>query len=116
MADSEIDYAALADRLTDPEVDLGPAREELRGNAASARGHALMLREYGSEEALAAAMRPGRPKLGLKKPGPSPTVRARISEDDFAAFTQLREETGRSEAELVREGIHLLLQQHRIAS
>jgi hypothetical protein len=115
MAADEIDYEALAARLTDPEVETG-AHRELHGEEAAAHGRAFLLREYGSEEALRAALRPGRPKLGTRKPGPSPTVRARVSEEDFAAFTRLREETGSSEAELLREAVQLLLAQHKLAS
>ncbi|MCS5732876.1 ribbon-helix-helix protein, CopG family [Herbiconiux daphne] len=115
MAGDEIDYEALAARLTDTDVHTG-AHKELYGEDAAAHGRAFLLREYGSEDALKAAMRPGRPKLGTRKPGPSPTVRARVSEEDFAAFTRLREETGRSEAELLREAVHLLLAQHKLAS
>jgi hypothetical protein len=115
MAGDEIDYEALAARLTDPDVE-SPVRRELHGDEAAAYGRAFLLREYGSEGALDAALRPGRPKLGSRKPGPSPTVRARVSEEDFAAFTRLREATGRTEAELLREAVHLLLTQHRMAS
>ncbi len=115
MDGDEIDYEALADRLTDPEVSTA-ARREMHGEEAAAYGRAFLLREYGSEDALNAALRPGRPKLGTRRPGPSPTVRARVSDEDFAAFTRLREETGRSEAELLREAVHLLLVQHRLAS
>ncbi|SEI17800.1 MULTISPECIES: hypothetical protein [unclassified Leifsonia] len=116
MAGDEIDFDALAARLTDPNVEIG-SKKVLRGKEAAAYGRAMLLREYGSEEALAAALiAPGRPKLGSGRRGPSPTVRARISEQDFAELAQLREETGRTEADLVREGVHLLLAQHKRAS
>lgn len=89
----------------------------LHGADAAAHGHELMLQAYGSEEALSAAMVvPGRPKLGSGRRGPSPTVRARISEQDFAELAHLRELTGRTEADLVREGVHLLLAQYKQAS
>jgi hypothetical protein len=116
MAGDEIDYDALAERLTDQDAAM-PSGRVLRGAEAAAHGRELMLTAYGSEDALAAAMvQPGRPKLGSGRRGPSPTVRARISEQDFARLTVLREQTGRTEAELVREGVHLLLEQHRAAS
>jgi hypothetical protein len=115
MAGNDTDYEGLAARLTDSEVE-APSHRELHGDEAAAYGRAFLLREFGTEEALEAAMRPGRPKLGTRKPGPSPTVRARVSEEDFAALTRLRKETGRTEAELLREAVHLLLAQHEIAS
>ncbi|WP_345762031.1 hypothetical protein [Diaminobutyricibacter sp. McL0608] len=43
-------------------------------------------------------------------------MRARISEQDFAELAHLRELTGRTEADLVREGVHLLLAQYKQAS
>ncbi|MBF4571158.1 hypothetical protein ITJ64_01350 [Herbiconiux sp. VKM Ac-1786] len=67
MAADEIDYEALAARLTDPEVET-VAQRELYGEEAAAHGRALLLREYGSEEALKASLRPGRPKLSIRKP------------------------------------------------
>ena len=116
MVGDEIDYDALASRLTDPDVELRPG-QVLRGAEAAAHGRELMLSQYGSEEALEAAMiHPGRPKLGTGRRGPSPTVRARVSEQDFAELAQLREQTGRTEADLVREGLHLLLAQYKRAS
>lgn len=116
MDTDEVDYEALAERLTNPATEVRPGETVLRGAEAAAAGRAMMLEAYGSEEALEAAMvRPGRPRIGAKK-GPSPTVRTRVSEEDFALFAQLRQETGRTEAELLREAVHLLLVQHKIAS
>lgn len=116
MAGDEIDYDALAARLTNPDARPQPG-QVLRGEEAAAYGRAFLLHEYGSEEALAAAMvRPGRPRIGSGKRGPSPTVRARISERDFAELARLREQTGRTEADLVREGVRLLLAQQKEAS
>jgi hypothetical protein len=74
------------------------------------------VREYGSIEAVEAEIRRGRRKVGDARRGESPVVRARISATDFAAFKQLEQITGLSQAELVREGVHLLLQQHKLAS
>ncbi|MFB2582335.1 hypothetical protein ACEXQD_13890 [Herbiconiux sp. P15] len=67
MAADEIDYEALAARLVDPEVETG-AHRELHGEETAARGRAFLLREYGSEEALRAAVWPGGPKLSIRKP------------------------------------------------
>ena len=74
-----------------------------------------MLREHGSEEALDAVLRrAGRPRLGEHAKGPSPTVRGRLPEADFAAFKLLEERTGKKQSELVREAVQLLLVEHRI--
>lgn len=117
---SDIDEAAfeaLAARLTDPSIPLPKPTNVLTGEAAAAAGRAFLIREYGSEEALDAELRAaGRPRLGETPKGASPTVRGRIPEADRAAFDELIKETGKKESELVREAVHLLLEQHRKAS
>jgi hypothetical protein len=107
MADT--DYDKLTARLTNQQMPLPEPQNVRTGEAAAAAGHAFLLREYGSEEAIARALRPGRPRLGTPPRGESPTVRGRISDDDFTAFKQLAERTGRSQSELVRESVHRLL-------
>jgi hypothetical protein len=109
--------AALAERLTDPSTPLPKGSEVATGEAAAARGRALMLREYGSEQALDAVLRrAGRTRLGEHPKGASPTVRARLPEADFAAFKQLEEQTGKKQSELVREAVRLLLAEHKIGA
>ena len=110
---TDVDYDKLADRLTDPASTLSHPVEVATGEAAAAGGHALLLREYGSEEAIALALRPGRPRLGASPRGYSPTVRGRISDADYEAFKRLEERTGKRQSELVREAVHLLLAEHQ---
>jgi hypothetical protein len=109
---ADMDYDELAARLTDPATPLPRPTEVATGDEAAARGRAFLLREYGSEEAIALAMRPGRPRLGTSPRGYSPTVRGRISDADYEAFKQLEERTGKGQSELVREAVHLLLAEH----
>ena len=114
---TDADYEALAARLTHPDSELPKPENVLTGDAAAAAGRDFMLREYGSQEALDAELRSaGRPRLGAKPRGASPTVRGRIAEADRAAFDQLIKQTGKKESELVREAVHLLLEQHKLAS
>lgn len=113
MADT--DYNELAARLTDPATPLPQPGAVLTGAAAAAEGRAFLLREYGSEEALQRALRPGRPRVGSPG-GESPTVRGRISDADFAAFKQLEKQTGKKQSELVREAVQLLLSEHKIGA
>lgn len=116
MATDE-DFAALADRLTDPSTPMPRASEVSTGAAAAADGRELMLREYGNEEALDAVLRrAGRRRLGEHLKGASPTVRGRLPEADFAAFKRLEERTGKKQSELVREAVQLLLAEHRIGA
>lgn len=112
------DYEELAARLTDPATVLPKPANVRTGTAAAADGRELLLREYGSQEALDAAMRSaGRPRLGETPKGASPTVRGRIPEAERAAFDDLIRETGKKESELVREAVRLLLaEHHKIAS
>jgi hypothetical protein len=113
MADTN--YSELATRLTDPATPLPVPSAVRTGDAAAAEGRAFLLREYGSEKALQRALRPGRRRVGAPS-GESPTVRARISDEDFAAFKLLEEHTGRKQSELVREAVHLLLAEHKIGA
>ncbi|WP_219732696.1 hypothetical protein [Leifsonia shinshuensis] len=118
MADtSDADFEALAERLLDPATTLPPAANVSVGEKAAAAGSDFLLSEYGSEAALDAALRPaGRPRLGERPKGASPTVRGRIPEAERAAFDQLMRQTGKRESELVREAVHLLLERHKLAS
>ncbi len=114
---SEREYERLSDRYADQTAatpkPIGPA---LTGAAAAAAGRGFLVREYGSIDAVEAEIRRGRRRVGDPRKGESPVVRARISDHDFEAFKQLEEETGKKQAELVREAVHLLLIQHKKAS
>ena len=114
--DESFDYEETIRRLTDPDTPLRGVGRALHGEEAARAGRAMLLREYGSEEALERALKPGRPALGDPGEGPSPTVRARVSRNDFAELARLREKTGRTEADLLREGLHLLLEHYKQAS
>ncbi|MGV8882842.1 MAG: ribbon-helix-helix domain-containing protein [Rhodoglobus sp.] len=112
---TEADYDELAGRLTDPSTPLPAPDVVLTGEEAAAAGRAFLLVEYGDEEALEHALRPGRPRVGAPR-GESPTVRGRLSGEDFAAFKLLEERTGKKQSELVREAVHLLLAEHKIGA
>ena len=114
---TDVEFEALAARLTDPATELPKPVNVSTGEEAAAAGRAFLLGEYGSEEALDAVLRSaGRPRLGEKPKGASPAVRGRIAEADRAAFDELMRQTGKKESELVREAVHLLLEQHKVAS
>lgn len=112
MVDKDAKFEALTARLTDPATVLPVAVDVATGAEAAARGRALMLKEHGSEEALDVVLRQaGRPRLGEKPRGASPTVRGRIPAADHERFERLMAETGKRESELVREAVRLLLEQ-----
>lgn len=114
---TDAEFEALAARLTDPTMALPAPANVSKGEDAAAKGRAFLVAEYGSPEALDAALRTaGRPRLGEKPKGASPTVRGRIAAADRVAFDQLMLQTGKRESELVREAVQLLLKQHQLAS
>ncbi|HBS73772.1 MAG TPA: hypothetical protein DEB55_05210 [Microbacterium sp.] len=116
MADDK-EFAALAERLTDPSTPMPKGSEPASGAEAAAHGRSLMLREYGGEAALDKVLRrAGRTRLGDEPKGASPTVRGRLPEADFAAFKQLEQRTGKKQSELVREAVQLLLAEHKIGA
>ena len=111
FADADAFDTALDEYYANPMVvaHLGP------GSTPAQTGQEVMAREFGS---LAAAehfartgeILPGRPPVGSRPtPGPSPSVRARIARDDYDRLVALAEKTGRTQSDLVREGIHRLL-------
>ncbi|MHA6667365.1 ribbon-helix-helix protein, CopG family [Homoserinimonas sp. A447] len=108
-------YEQYAARLTDQETPLVGSGSPLRGEAAAAAGRSFLVEAYGSEAAVKRAMRRGRPRVG-QATGASPEVRGRIMPAEFDALEELRKQTGRSRSDLVREGIHLLLQKNKIGA
>lgn len=108
-------FDELEARLTDPNIPLGAPSEVKTGETAAATGRAFLIAEYGSEEALNAAMRRGRPRVGSEKGVKSPVVRGAITSEDYEALQVIVHQTGRTQAELVREAVHQLIH-HRAAS
>lgn len=111
------DLEALSARLTDPTTPFPAPSNVTSGDAAAVAGHEFMVAEYGGQEALDTALRTaGRPRLGEKPRGASPSVRGRIPQADRAALDRLIMVTGKKESELVREAVHLLIERHGLAS
>ena len=113
----EFDYDAFEARLTDPNVPLSAPREVHSGEDAARFGREFMLREYGSEEAIAAAMRrPGRPRVGTEQQGPSPVVRGAIPAADFEALDAFVKRSGKKQSAIVREAVHEYLVERKLVS
>jgi len=113
---SERDFDALSDRYADQAAPVAPVGPALTGAAAAAAGRAFLVEEYGSIEEVENEIRRGRPRVGESRRGPSPVVRGALTEEDFEAFKQLEASTGKKQADLVREGVHLLFERYKIAS
>ena len=108
-----IDYDALATRLIDP-AQPTTGSDTVGGDAAAEIGREFLIREYGTAEAIERAMvTPGRPRVG-QRGGASPTVRARITREEYGAMKQLEATTGRSQSDLVREAVHRFLREHKL--
>lgn len=105
----------LAYRLAEDPAHPLPAPVDVRtGESAAAYGREFLLREFGDEQAIQAAMRkPGRPRKATVKvaarKGASPTVRARVTDADFDTLALIEAKTGKTESELVREGVALVI-------
>ncbi len=115
MSEKDIDYDALSDRYADPNVPVTPSTPALTGEAAAAAGRAFAIAEYGSVEAMEAEIRRGRLRIGREPElsATARTVRATLSDQDWAAFEQLRLQTGARQATLVRTAIHEYLAGHK---
>ncbi len=113
MSNTKRNYDVLATRLTALDQPI-KGSETAAGAAAAQIGREFLVREYGSNEAVeAAVLTRGRPRVG-QAIGASPTVRARISRNDYDAMKRLEAATGRSQSDLVREAVHQLLVQHKM--
>lgn len=108
-------YERYAARLSDPAAPAAVAASPLRGEDAAAAGTAFLLEAYGTEAAVTRAMQRGRPRVG-QTAGTSPEVRGRIMPSEFEALEALAQQTGRSRSDLVREGIHLLLEKNKLSA
>ena len=115
MTGQEIDYNALSEKMLG-DAPVHADKTPLRGNEAAAAGRALLLAEYGSDKAINQAIRSGRPRVGDAKRGPSPIVRGRVADSDYAALAKVEQLTGKSESALVREAVQMLLQKYQAAS
>ncbi|MDR1213428.1 MAG: ribbon-helix-helix protein, CopG family [Propionibacteriaceae bacterium] len=99
----------------DEQAERGELRPEpdnpvLHGDAAVAEGQRILMWATETdtiEEALAMARR-GHPRLSPGQ-GRSPVVRARLEEADYEALEALAERSGKSQSELVRQGVKLVL-------
>jgi hypothetical protein len=107
----------LAQRLSESS---GPFPEPLSvrtGSDAAAAGREFLLREFGDEQSIEAAMRkPGRPSKKSSptgavtaNAGASPTVRGRVPLADYRRLQEVEKKSGKTESELVREGIALVI-------
>lgn len=53
----------------------------------------------------------GRPRVGARR-GESPAVKGRVTDTEFEALKEVIAETGRSQSQLVRQGVQLVLAAH----
>jgi hypothetical protein len=106
---SDEEYWELSEQAERGELHVIP-ETALTGAAAVAASRDMLLwaTETSSFAEAHQALLPGRPRIGENR-GASPTIRARVTATDYAALTELSQKTGRTQSELVREGIRLVL-------
>jgi len=104
-------YRELSQRAERGQIGSGkPSPNAKYGADAVAEGQRVLMWATGTdtiEEALAVARR-GRPSLSAGA-GESPIVRARLPIDDYRRLETLSDTTGRSQSDLIREGVRLVL-------
>lgn len=99
-----------AERISESDSPVAAPLDVRAGDAASAAGRAFLLREFGDEQNIREAMRkPGRPPRSAAASGTSPTVRGRVPQTDYEKLSAIRATTGKTESELVREGIAMVI-------
>lgn len=57
-------------------------------------------------------VRRGRPRVGAPR-GESPVAKGRVTKAEFDELTAIMDESGRTQSELVRRGVQLVIQEHR---
>lgn len=101
--------------LHDPNTVLRSPEPPLRGAEAAAHGKAFMIEQFGSEEALNEFLRRGRRRVdGSAERGESKEIRGRITPDQQEGIRRLRERTGKTQSQLVRDAIDALLAREHI--
>jgi hypothetical protein len=103
-------YEALAEKAECGDFLMEPGGQVLHGQEAVDEGRRILMWATETdtvEDALKTARR-GHPRLSPGT-GRSPVVRARLEESDYAALETMAEETGKTQSELVRQGVKLVL-------
>lgn len=109
-------YDEISRLVSDVKVDAQVTGSPLTGDAATQVGREFLLSEYGSERALEEAMRPGRPQVdGGYGRGQSKEIRGRITATQLSAIALLKQRTGKTESQLVRDAVDALIRQEHLA-
>lgn len=72
-----------------------------------------MTNDHGERDS--SQMRRGRPRVGAPR-GESPVVKGRVTPAEFEELKQIMAEGSRSQSEVVRRGVQLVIQEHRMTS
>ncbi|WP_146113935.1 MULTISPECIES: hypothetical protein [unclassified Microbacterium] len=59
-----------------------------------------------------AELRRGRPRVGASR-GESPVVKGRVTPAEFDELQKVMAESGRSQSEVIRRGVQIVIQEHR---
>lgn len=97
-------YDKLDEYYSDPKTEVNAVGKPLFGEEAAKHGQALLVKEFGSAEAVEAFIKRGRPRLGQQQStGPSREIRGRITDRQYAALMSLMQKNHRTMSELIRD-------------
>jgi hypothetical protein len=97
-------YDHLAESYSDPNTEVQGVGRPLFGAEAAAAGQALLVKEFGSAEAVENFIKRGRPRLGQAEAvGSSKEIRGRVTDRQYLALKILMEKQQQTMSELVRE-------------
>ncbi len=97
-------YEKLDEYYSDPKTEVKTVGKPLLGEEAAKHGKALLVKEFGSAEAVEEFIRRGRPRLGQAAgAGSSREIRGRITDRQYKALQGLMQKKQRTMSELIRD-------------
>jgi hypothetical protein len=107
-------YERLDEYYSDPKNPVHGIGKPLFGAEAAAAGQELLIKEFGSAEAVENFIKRGRPKLGQTEAlGPSREIRGRVTDSQYLALQALMQKQHRTMSELIRDMADSYLSSHR---
>jgi hypothetical protein len=97
-------YEKLDEYYSDPKTEVKTVGKPLVGEVAAKEGQALLVKEFGSAEAVEEFIRRGRPRLGQNAgAGSSHEIRGRVTDRQYQALQALMQKKQRTMSELIRD-------------
>lgn len=104
MSKSDEYFEKLDEYYSDPKTEVKTVGKPLVGEVAAKVGQALLVKEFGSAEAVEEFIRRGRPRLGQTSgAGSSHEIRGRVTDRQYQALQILMQKKQRTMSELIRD-------------